>query len=244
MGFLLVFLVHSDTTLNLFCVRIFPTISCHIKAFYILFHIVYNCIPYTYALPVSYIKPHYSVQNRIPDPMGKITTAALVLCLLPFVLDAQAQEIIDLYNSTIPNSKVKATRETESPLSRGMYRRSAFPTLEVFRADQEKSTDAAVIICPGGGYSVIVYEGEGVLTAKELAKNGVTAFVLKYRLLSDYTLDDKAIGPVEDGEQDVKMVCEREEEWNLGAKKTGIMGCAAGCHLAATGATHFKKAQI
>lgn len=176
--------------------------------------------------------------------MGKITTAALVLCLLPFVLDAQAQEIIDLYNSTIPNSKVKATRETESPLSRGMYRRSAFPTLEVFRADQEKSTDAAVIICPGGGYSVIVYEGEGVLTAKELAKNGVTAFVLKYRLPSDSTMDDKTIGPLQDVQQAIKMVRERAKEWNLDANKIGIMGFSAGGHLAATGATHFKKALI
>lgn len=176
------------------------------------------------------------------DQMRKIATAALVLCLLPFLLEAQ--EIINLYNSTIPNSKVKATRETESPLSRGMYQKSAFPTLEVFRADKEKSTGAAVIICPGGGYSVIVYEGEGVSTAKELARNGVTAFVLKYRLPSDSTMEDKTIGPLQDVQQAIKMVRERTKEWNLDASKIGIMGFSAGGHLASTGATHFKKALI
>lgn len=174
--------------------------------------------------------------------MRKITTATFFLCFLPMLLEAQ--EIIDLYNTTIPNSRVKATRETESPLSRGMYRTSAFPTLEVYRADQEKSTGAAVIICPGGGYSVIVYEGEGVLTAKELAGNGVTAFVLKYRLPSDSTMVDKTIGPLQDVQQAIRLVRERAKEWNLDASKIGIMGFSAGGHLAATGATHFKKVLI
>src|SRR5690606_30321919 len=156
----------------------------------------------------------------------------------------EAQEIIILYDGAIPNSKGKASRETDPPLSRGMYRRSAFPTLEVYRADQEKSTGAAVIICPGGGYAVIVYEGEGVLTAKELAKNGVTAFVLKYRLPSDSTMVDKTIGPLQDVQQAIKLVRERAEDWNLDASKIGIMGFSAGGHLAATGATLFKKALI
>jgi acetyl esterase/lipase len=174
--------------------------------------------------------------------MRKIAAAALVLCLLPFLLEAQ--ETINLYNSTIPNSKVKANRETDPPLFKGMYRRSAFPTLEVFQADNEKSTGAAVIICPGGGYSVIVYEGEGVLTAKELARNGITAFVLKYRLPSDSTMEDKTIGPLQDVEQAIKMVRERAKEWSLDASKIGIMGFSAGGHLASTGATHFKKVLI
>lgn len=174
--------------------------------------------------------------------MKRITACAIVLCLLPFLLEAQ--EIINLYNGVIPNSKVKATRETEAPLFRGMYRKSAFPTLQVFHADKEKSSGAAVIICPGGGYSVIVYEGEGVSTAKELARNGITAFVLKYRLPSDSTMEDKTIGPLQDVQQAFKVVRERSKEWNLDASKIGIMGFSAGGHLASTGATHFQKALI
>lgn len=174
--------------------------------------------------------------------MRTITTAALILCLLPVLV--QAQEIINLYNTAIPNSKVKASRETDPPLYKGMYRRSAFPTLEVFPADKQKSTGAAVVICPGGGYSVIVYEGEGIATAKELAKNGITAFVLKYRLPSDSTMQDKSIGPLQDVQQAIKTVRERAKEWNLDASKIGIMGFSAGGHLAATGATHYKKALI
>lgn len=174
--------------------------------------------------------------------MIKITAGAIVLCLLPFLV--QAQEIINLYSGIIPNSKVMATKETEPPIFRGMYRKSAFPTLEIFLADPAKSTGAAVIICPGGGYSVIVYDGEGVSTAKELAKNGMTAFVLKYRLPNDSTMEDKKIGPLQDAQQAIKLVRERAKDWNIDANKIGIMGFSAGGHLASTGATHFKNALI
>jgi acetyl esterase/lipase len=174
--------------------------------------------------------------------MRKITVCAILLCWLPFMVEAQ--EIINLYNGVIPNSKVRATKETEPPIFNGMYRKSAFPTLEVFLADKAKSTGAAVIICPGGGYSVIVYDGEGVSTAKELAKNGVTAFVLKYRLPSDSTMEDKKIGPLQDAQQAIKVVRERAKDWNIDPNKIGIMGFSAGGHLASTEATHFKNALI
>lgn len=174
--------------------------------------------------------------------MKKITAFAILLCLLPFLVEAQ--EIINLYSGIIPNSKVKATKETDPAIFRGMYRKSAFPTLEVFVADKAKSTGAAVIICPGGGYSVIVYDGEGVSTAKELARNGVTAFVLKYRLPNDSTMEDKTIGPLQDAQQAIKVVRERAKDWNIDANKIGIMGFSAGGHLASTEATHFKNALI
>ncbi|HYF70900.1 MAG TPA: alpha/beta hydrolase [Ohtaekwangia sp.] len=174
--------------------------------------------------------------------MKKITTFAILLCVLPFLV--AAQEIINLYSGIIPNSKVKATKETESPIFKGMYRQSAFPTLEVYLADKIKSTGAAVVICPGGGYSVLVYDGEGVSTAKELAKNGVTAFVLKYRLPNDSTMKDKTIGPLQDAQQAIKVVRERAKDWDIDPDKIGIMGFSAGGHLASTEATHFKNALI
>jgi acetyl esterase/lipase len=174
--------------------------------------------------------------------MSKVRACAIILCLLPFLV--RAQEIINLYEGIIPNSKVKATSETEPPIYKGMYRKSAFPTLEIYSADKAKSTGAAVIICPGGSYTVIVYDGEGVSTAKELARNGVTAFVLKYRLPNDSTMEDKKIGPLQDAQQAIKIIRERAKDWNIDANKIGIMGFSAGGHLASTEATHFKNALI
>jgi acetyl esterase/lipase len=97
----------------------------------------------------------------------------------------KAQEIINLYPGAIPNSKESDIKETGSDQSSGIISVVTKPTLKIYLPEKEKSTGAAVIICPGGGYNVLVYQSEGIKIAKEFAKNGVAAFVLKYRLPND-----------------------------------------------------------
>lgn len=156
---------------------------------------------------------------------------------------ANAQDIIPLYTSTIPNSKVAPADYNES-FGNGMYRNVTNPSLEVYLPEKGKETGAAVVICPGGGYSVVVYQGEGVSNAKELAKNGIAAFVLKYRLPSDAIMTDKSTGPLQDAQQAIKLVRENAVKWNIDPAKIGIMGFSAGGHLASSAATHFEKALI
>lgn len=155
----------------------------------------------------------------------------------------KAQEIHTLYSETIPNSKVIPAEIKES-FGGGMYRNVTNPTLEVYLPEKGKETGVAIVICPGGGYSVVVYNGEGVSTAKELAKKGIAAFVLKYRLPSVATMIDKSIGPLQDAQQAIKLVRENAPNWNVNPAKIGIMGFSAGGHLASTVATHFEKALI
>lgn len=170
--------------------------------------------------------------------MIKITSIVLVLML---ALSIRAQEIVNLYPGKIPNTKENEIKES---FASGMYRGVTVPTLEIFLPEKENATGAAVVICPGGGYSVVVYQGEGVSTAKEFAKNGVAAFVLKYRLPDDLTMPDKSIGPLQDAQQAIKYVRENAAKWGIDVKKIGIMGFSAGGHLASTEATHFTKSYI
>ena len=167
----------------------------------------------------------------------KICFAVLFLCSL----NIKAQQIIDLYPGAIPNSKESNVKETEHS---GMFSGVTKPTLEVYLPEKEKSTGAAVVICPGGGYAVVVYQAEGVRTAKEFAKNGIAAFVLKYRLPNDSTMIDKEIGPLQDAQQAIKVVRENAAKWGINKNKVGIMGFSAGGHLASTEATHYKEAVI
>ena len=170
----------------------------------------------------------------------KLIKICFVLTLL-FSLSANAQEIINLYPGAIPNSKESGIKEKEN---NGMFSGVTKPTLEIFMPEKNKSTGAAVVICPGGGYAVVVYQAEGVRTAKEFAKNGVAAFVLKYRLPNDSTMIDKTIGPLQDAQQAIKVVRENAAKWGVDINKVGIMGFSAGGHLASTEATHYKKAMI
>jgi acetyl esterase/lipase len=163
----------------------------------------------------------------------------LVCLLLSFLVGAQ--EVVELYPGAVPNSKQLGKKET---YAQGMYRGVSKPTLEVYLPEKEKSTGAAAIIIPGGGYAVVVYQGEGISTAKQLAQNGMTAFVLKYRLPDDSVLQNKTIGPLQDAQQAIKFVRENAAKWNIDTNKIGIIGFSAGGHLASTAATHFETPVI
>ena len=155
-------------------------------------------------------------------------------------IPVRAQQIIKLYNQEIPNSKISDIQESGD----GVYANVTQPTLEYFKPEIENHQGTAVIIIPGGGYGVVVYDGEGVSTAKALAKKGIAAFVLKYRLPSDATMEDKKIGPIQDAQQAIKTVRENAEKWGIDKNKVGVMGFSAGGHLAATAATHYKNYYI
>lgn len=174
--------------------------------------------------------------------MKKVKIVVILTLLISF--SAKAQQIMNLYQGLIPNAKANI-REDNSPANQpDMYKRVVKPTLEIYLPDPEKATGAAVVICAGGGYSVIVYNGEGVSTAKEMAKNGIAAFVLKYRLPDDSIEVDKKIAPLQDAQQAIKVVRENAANWAIDPNKVGIMGFSAGGHLASTEATHFKTALI
>jgi len=109
------------------------------------------------------------------------------------------------------------------------------PTLTVFKPEEGKATGAAMVICPGGGYGGLA-QHEGKDYAEWLAKSGVTGFVLKYRLGPGGYKHPRML---EDAARAVRTVRARAGEWNIDAKRIGIMGSSAGGHLASTLLTHF-----
>lgn len=164
-----------------------------------------------------------------------------------FSMCLEAQQIIPLYPGAIPNSKPYKMDEIRMDNSDGSFlgfRSISEPTLTVYLPDQEISTGAAVIVCPGGGYGMECYRAEGTVIAEAFLRKGIAAFVLKYRLPSDLIMIDKTIGPLQDAQQAIKTVRQRANEWRLDSTKIGIMGFSAGGHLASTAGTHFDKSYI
>jgi acetyl esterase/lipase len=113
------------------------------------------------------------------------------------------------------------------------------PTLNFFLANNNDSKNAAVIICPGGGYSLLSHEKEGNKVAEWFNSIGVSAFVLKYRLPSDVIMIDKTTGPLQDAQEAMRTLRRRAQEWNLDPTKIGVIGFSAGGHLASTLSTHY-----
>jgi acetyl esterase/lipase len=172
--------------------------------------------------------------------MKKLKLCFIVLILLPFAINAQ--RIINLYPESIPNSKKTELKNIPENPSEGLIRRVVTPTLQMFLPEKDKANGTAIVICPGGGYSVIVYGGEGVMTAKNFVKKGVAAFVLQYRLPNDSFQVNKTIAPLQDAQQAIKMVRDSAMVWGIDANKIGVMGFSAGGDVSSTEATHFNKA--
>ena len=115
------------------------------------------------------------------------------------------------------------------------------PQIEVYLPNKKSATGQAVIVCPGGGYSILAYDWEGTDIAKLLNANGIAAFVLKYRLPDSLSSTAPDQVPLMDAKQAMRIVREKAASWNINTNKIGIMGFSAGGHLASTLSTHFEK---
>ncbi len=178
------------------------------------------------------------------------TTKRLLPCfiLLSFFMlmkhTAVAQKVMPLYTDSIPNSRPSPDEETTTNNGVLIINKVSRPTITAYLPPKSQANGTAVIICPGGGYSVLAAAHEGSDVAKEFVKQGVAAFVLKYRIPDDATMVNKEIGPLQDAQEAMKTVRERATEWNINPQRIGIIGFSAGGHLASTEGTHYGKAVI
>ncbi|NQX54429.1 alpha/beta hydrolase [Pedobacter panaciterrae] len=152
----------------------------------------------------------------------------LLILLFFIVRIASAQKVLPLYPDSVPNNLLKLSDAEQ-------------PTLTLYLPERRAATGTAVIIFPGGAYSFLAYEEEGISIAKEFVKKGIAAFVVKYRLPRRETMRDKSFGSLMDAQQAIKVVRSKAASWGIGQKRIGVIGYSAGGHLASTLGTHFSK---
>jgi len=167
-----------------------------------------------------------------------------VLMLISSAIFAQQSAPILLYPNGVPNSKPAPKSYVENMDAGSFLHNVTVPTLIPYFPAKDKATGAAVVICPGGGYSGLSMVNEGSEIAEAFNKIGVTAFILKYRMPSDSVMVDKTIGPLQDAQRAIQLVRQRAGEWGIDTARVGIIGFSAGGHLASTAATHFDKEVI
>lgn len=169
---------------------------------------------------------------------------AFILLVLFFSISYAQEKPILLYENGVPNSKKAPADYMEYTDSSGLTYQVTDPTLIPYFPEKKMATGTAVIICPPGGYIVLPLATKSHELAQAFANQGITAFVLKYRLPSDAIMMDKTIGPLQDGQRAIQLVRERAAEWNIDPRKIGMVGLSAGGHLASTTGTHFNRAVI
>ena len=155
----------------------------------------------------------------------KYTILLLVALLMFFTADLQAQneaDTIPLWPDGAPEAKGDAPHDQ--------------PTLILYPAPKETATGAAVVVCPGGGYSTLAMDHEGHQIAQWLNSFGVSAFIVTYRLGKN---GYRHPIPMNDGKRAIRTVRTNATEWEIDPNRIGVLGFSAGGHLASTLGTHF-----
>ncbi|MBF0432588.1 MAG: prolyl oligopeptidase family serine peptidase [Fibrobacteria bacterium] len=148
------------------------------------------------------------------------------------IADIYREGILNLYEKRRPRQK--QLWYGKNPGALGEDYLVDKPTLHIYPAPDSIATGVGIIICPGGSYQNVAMDIEGHPTAKFLNDNGITAFVLRYRV-SPY----KHPIPLGDVKQAMRIVRHYADDYNLDTTKIGIMGFSAGGHLASTLLTHY-----
>jgi len=171
----------------------------------------------------------------------------LITCMAFFQI-ATAQEIIE-----VPHEKSDAVvwenpeKQYRSEIwNNEVVTNVSVPTMQVFRPDTPNGT--SVIVAPGGGLYALSIESEGTDVAQWLNQKGITAFVLKYRLVPTgedgvkEISDEGATNParigervspvmplsVADGLSAISYVRENADSFDIDPDKIGFMGFSAG----------------
>ena len=178
----------------------------------------------------------------------KIKIFALLILCISF---AQAQKIIPLYSGKVPGSENWDWQEkemfSEMWQTQIVYNVSV-PTLTAYLPPAATANGTSVVICPGGGFHALSINSEGIDVAKWLNTKGVSAFVLKYRLVKSETNDpvkelsakmadskkfDEANArliplAIADGLEAIKYLRKHAFELNINPERIGMVGFSAG----------------
>jgi acetyl esterase/lipase len=198
-------------------------------------------------LPVNGESPKIKFFILISNPsiiIRKLMKQLSLFFLLTLTYSSFAQ-VVPLYPAEVPNAKhVPDEERLEKWNGIDIVKNITVPTLSVYLADSTIANGTAVIICPGGGYSVNAITHEGVEVAKALNEMGVSAFVVKYRIPNDAAMSNREIVPLQDVQQAIKTVRENASLYRVNPARIGVMGFSAGGHLASTAGTHFDRKQV
>jgi acetyl esterase/lipase len=184
--------------------------------------------------------------------------AAAVLCFTIVVSQAQAPVsswppspdhlTMPLWPGTPPGTKTALPPEvnvnaagTKQMAGRPYVRLAdvSIPTLTVYKP-AAKSSGAAVLVFPGGGYQILSMDLEGTEVCDWLNGIGVTCILVKYRV-PDSGPYPKSAAALQDAQRAMGLAREHAAEWGIDPHRIGVMGFSAGAHLSAAVSNHYDK---
>lgn len=149
---------------------------------------------------------------------------AILLLLLP-ALGARGADPLDIWEGTACDARVRLT-----------------PHLAGGKGN------TAVVVCPGGSYFWLDRKTEGHGVAEWLRGEGISAFVLEYRVagvpafITHFRLlarGNRYPDMLADVQRSIQIIREHADEFGIDPQRIGVMGFSAGGHLSAMSGMYF-----
>jgi acetyl esterase/lipase len=190
-----------------------------------------------------------SVGSVMKAPLRFLAPLLALSLLAPRAALTAPSEPIRLWPGDAPGEKGDIGKEGDmtkpsdgKPGAKGVIRigNVSVPTITLYRPPAEKDTGTAVVVCPGGGYSILAWDLEGTEVCDWLNSIGVTGVLLKYRVPARKGAERYA-APLQDAQRALGLVREHATEWKLDPKRIGILGFSAGGHLSAAASNNYAE---
>ena len=94
------------------------------------------------------------------------------------------------------------------------------PAIIPFVPEASRRNGAAMLVVPGGGFTIRATDHEGVLVAQWLKDQGITAFLLRYRLRPLYSRTDWLL----DGQRGMQYIRAHADEYKISIDRVGAVG--------------------
>ncbi len=183
---------------------------------------------------------------KLPVFFCLIALASVAVC--PSMLHAQEHKSMPLWPKGAPGEKgdVGAEADMTKPGEDAGRKRVirlgnvTQPTLTVYKPTAVKDTGAAVVVFPGGGYSILAMDLEGTEICEWFNTLGVTGILVKYRVPSKPD-SPRGAAPLQDAQRAIRLARTHASEGHINPARIGVMGFSAGGHLAASISNNFEK---
>ena len=181
--------------------------------------------------------------------VGLISLCTIACAQKPAWEPAPGHTTLNLWPKTAPGAQTGAASEvdTTNPKNNNLIAGKPLirlgnvsnPTLTLYQP-KGKSTGAAVVVFPGGGYTILAIDLEGTEVCDWLTSSGIACVLVKYRVPESGPYP-KSRAALQDAQRAVGLVRQHATEWNIDPKRIGVLGFSAGAHLAAALSTHFEQ---
>lgn len=168
--------------------------------------------------------------------------SVVLLAVLTAESVAAKHPVFNVWPKAAPGEKGNIGPEKTMPPRGNVIRvhNVSTPTLTLYRPAKGKANGCGVIVCPGGGYSILAWDLEGTEVAEWLNSLGVTAVILKYRV----PRRDKAAphqAPLQDAQRAIRLTRKHAAEWGIDPHRLGVLGFSAGGHLTVMTGTQWDR---